>query len=249
MMPRQERYVKERQAFVELIKCYPFTPENLEGEQWAPIETEGYIGYEVSNYGRVKSLKVKPAKILKPKLNQSNYLICNLSKNNKSKAFAVHRLVAKAFIPNPDNKPQVNHIDGCKWNSCAMNLEWVTASENRRHAYNIGLQGSGELIYNALLTNEQVLLIRQNPDNLKVKELAEKFAVGVHVISMVQTGKSYRSIGGRIRGKLDQHKVALEDRAQIRAKYRPRDRKRGARALAREYGVDLATIRRIIKGE
>lgn len=62
------------------------------------------------------------------------YLNCLLSKNNKRKAYRVHRLVAKAFIPNPENKPVVNHLDGNKFNNTAHNLAWCTSSENSKHA-------------------------------------------------------------------------------------------------------------------
>lgn len=67
-------------------------------------------------------------------------MYCNLSKDKKGHTMSVHRLVAQAFIPNPENKPQVNHKDGAEnKNNRVNNLEWVTRSENRKHAYDLGL--------------------------------------------------------------------------------------------------------------
>jgi hypothetical protein len=118
-------------------------------EIWKPIE--GYEGlYEVSNLGRVRSLdqvKTKPhprntsmtmtykqkGKILKRKINTSGYLYVDLWKDKRPHTIVVHRLVAMAFIPNPDNLPEVNHIDEDKTNPVVTNLEWVTKSENMRH--------------------------------------------------------------------------------------------------------------------
>lgn len=96
----------------------------------------GYEGlYQISNLGNVKGKKC----ILKQFVNQRGYFAVSLSKEDKRTSYRVHRLVANAFIPNPDNKPQVNHIDGDKSNNKAENLEWLTQSENMKHAFRIGL--------------------------------------------------------------------------------------------------------------
>lgn len=100
-----------------------------------------FVDYLVSNLGRVKSLKNGKEKILSPFKASNGYLRVSLSIDGKQKNFAVHRLVAMAFIPNPKNKSQVNHIDGDKLNNCVENLEWVSSKENMRHAFRTGLNG------------------------------------------------------------------------------------------------------------
>ncbi|WP_334352211.1 NUMOD4 domain-containing protein [Companilactobacillus sp. HBUAS56257] len=85
--------------------------------------------YEVSNLGRVRSL-FRYKKILKPNCLKSGYQAVSLYKNKKKYLGLIHRLVAIAFIPNPLNKPQVNHIDEIKSNNHVENLEWMTAKEN-----------------------------------------------------------------------------------------------------------------------
>lgn len=111
-------------------------------EVWKEIE--GYEGiYKVSNLGRVKSLerfindkgglhKIKP-KFLTLSKRKDGYVAVRLSKNGVYKSVKVHRLVASAFIPNPDNKPQIDHIDTNRENNCVENLRWVTPSENCRN--------------------------------------------------------------------------------------------------------------------
>lgn len=104
-------------------------------------EILGYEGrYEVNQLGQIKA--TKSGKILSPQLGSNGYYKIGLRKlagGNKVREI-LHRLVAKAFIPNPHNKPQVNHIDGNKLNNNACNLEWVTASENSQHAFDTGLR-------------------------------------------------------------------------------------------------------------
>lgn len=98
---------------------------------------EDYPNYEVSNLGNVRNKKT--GKVLKPDKTIKGYLRVNFLKDGKLKHYLVHRLVATVFIPNPENKPQVNHIDGDKTNNQVENLEWNTYSENLKHAFRTGL--------------------------------------------------------------------------------------------------------------
>lgn len=123
--------------------------ENLPSEEWRDIV--GYEGsYLISNYGRVKSLPKKATvrikscstrttkeKIIK-QLVIKGYCKIGLTKNKKQKSFFVHRLVTTAFLDNPENKLQVNHIDCVKYNNHLSNLEWATQMENHLHAVSMG---------------------------------------------------------------------------------------------------------------
>ena len=102
-----------------------------ESEKYLPIE--GFPDYLITSQGRVLSLKYGKMIELKQHKNNWGYYYVTLSKNGKLYSKTVHRLVAQAFIPNPDNKPQVNHIDEDISNNHVSNLEWATARENLNH--------------------------------------------------------------------------------------------------------------------
>lgn len=116
-------------------------------EVWHPCS--GFEAhYEVSTIGNVRSiaryvpnrwgtLRLSPSKLLKYGKSKSGYLIVSFCVDGVKSNQTIHRLVARAFIENESNKPQVNHKDGNKHNNCVENLEWVTVSENGLHAYNV----------------------------------------------------------------------------------------------------------------
>lgn len=100
----------------------------------------GFEGlYEVSNLGNVANLNFRGARRVLKGSNNKGYKMAHISKDKVSHALLIHRMVAMAFIPNPDNKPHVNHIDGSRNNNCVDNLEWCTHKENIQHAWRIGL--------------------------------------------------------------------------------------------------------------
>lgn len=122
-------------------------------ENWKSID--GYEGlYTCSDSGQVKALARmisrrrkndyhsywKDEKLMSPAPHDKGYLKIKLLKKGEAKSFFIHRIIAVAFIPNPENKPQVNHINGIKADNRIENLEWCTASDNLKHAYNTGLQ-------------------------------------------------------------------------------------------------------------
>lgn len=118
-------------------------------EIWKPIKD--YEGlYEVSNHGKIKRVigwkgtngaYRKPSGLIaENNTSKRGYKEVRLCKNGETRDFKIHRLVAQAFIPNPHNLPQVNHIDGNKGNNRVDNLEWVTSQQNIKHAYQIGLK-------------------------------------------------------------------------------------------------------------
>lgn len=101
-------------------------------EIWKPII--GYEGlYEVSNYGRIISFKKNVKRILKLQKDKDGYLICGLWNNNKCKTIKIHRIVAEAFITNPENKPEIDHINTDRTDNRVENLKWVTPKENRNN--------------------------------------------------------------------------------------------------------------------
>jgi len=172
-------------------------------EVWKDIE--GFEGmYQVSSLGRIKSLErtvkgkwktdtIYHELIRKPSTCKP-YNIVRLSKNGKSFYKTVHRLVAMAFLPNIEEKPEVNHIDGNKKNNLLSNLEWVTRSENCVHYMKLGTRNTakGEKHLKSILTAKQAEEIKYGDD--PIAELAKKFGIAYQTAWAVRNGRTWKHI-------------------------------------------------------
>lgn len=165
--------------------------------RWVP-EFEGL--YLVSNQGRVMGMP-KPTvqgHIMRTKKNWAGYVTVCLSKNGKKHSKSVHRLVAAAFIPNPESKEEVNHINGKRDDNRVENLEWCTRSENERHAYtvlgkkpNAPWRGKPRK-FARKLTDDQVRLIRR--DTRPRTEIAKEYGVSKQTIEHIQKERIYKEV-------------------------------------------------------
>lgn len=163
-------------------------------EEWRDV-----VGYEdyfkVSNLGRVFGKRSNKVLKLHVRKDKRVTLATKIGgRNGLAITFKVHRLVAEAFIPNPDKKPEVNHKDGNTQNNCVSNLEWSTHSENMQHAFDTGLNRAdkGTEDSSSRLDDEAVNFIRNNPNKLTQRQLAEIYGVNHSTIHRCQSGKRYK---------------------------------------------------------
>lgn len=175
-------------------------------EKWQDFK--GYEGYyQVSSFGQVRSVDRVvvgvdgktyhyKGRILKQAKTSDGYKTVQLFKDNGLKTFKVHRMIALTFIPNPNNKPEVNHIDGNKSNNHISNLEWVTRSENLKHAVKHGLSSPVKAIE---ATKKKVELVDDNGNAIKrwntMTAAADEMGVHISNVSMCCHGK-LKSTGG-----------------------------------------------------
>jgi hypothetical protein len=149
-------------------------------EEWKQID--GYVDYQVSSLGRVRSLKFGKQRILAPRKNTDGYFCIVTCMNGRQTSHRIHRLVASVFISNPENLPQVDHIDRDITNNSIENLRWVTPSQNcfnthRHHRELYGIYWKPQYgFYQVIVTHEGKLHhIGCSPDVEKAKEMRDAF--------------------------------------------------------------------------
>lgn len=182
---------------------------DLPGEEWRPIAN--YDGlYEVSNLGRVRSvartLEIKTKfgvrnttyrqKLLRGGLNDKGYRAIMLCKDGDQRMKHVAPLVAAAFIPNPENKPEVNHRSGNKDDNSVVNLEWNTHRENCIHRSEVLLKNAGSNNKMSLFTDEQVREMRAlyATGTISYSDVARKYGTPINTTYGAIIGRTYRFV-------------------------------------------------------
>jgi len=209
------------------------------------VSDEGDVYSKVNNAGKERKDLYK----LKKCIDRDGYEIVGIHHKTK----AVHRLIAETFIPNPDNKPAVNHIDGNKRNNKVSNLEWVTYSENSQHAFDNNLIEikNAEDHHSAKLTNEEYInIIQMTLDGYSNEEIADKYKLHSRYISLIRHKKRLKYIwdtyfkdiepvkSDKNRSKIDLTKIETIVKESLTTK-------ESNTSLGRKFNVDASTISRI----
>ena len=152
--------------------------------------------YEVSNLGRIRSNRTAPPRLMKLSVINSGHRQVHLTHGPEHKHFLIHRLVASAFIPNPEDKSDVNHIDGNKANNRASNLEWMSNADNQRHSVSAGLRRLGASHHKSKLTDSDVTAIRRESSNstATIQELASRFNISTTQVGNIIHRKNWRHL-------------------------------------------------------
>lgn len=181
--------------------------DDLPKEKWRQATLCG--NYMVSNLSRVKSIDraietrtnvffLKKGRILKQRLDKDGYLCVKIRSEGVYPAQRVHILVAKAFIPNPENKPVVAHLDHDRANPALNNLQWATYLENTQQSVRDGRMQKGEERYCAILNKELVIKVYES--TMAYREMAKQLKVSFSAIERIKSGKNWKHVtGGLIR--------------------------------------------------
>lgn len=227
-------------------------------EVWKDIE--GYEGlYKISNYGNVKSYKIyKEGRLMKPMKDKDGYLQIGIrDKNGNRKFYRIHRLVAQAFIPNPENYSEINHKDCDPSNNAVDNLEWCTIEYNSKYRFSHGRAcHKGEKGARATLTNQQASEIREkwNTGQYKRKDLAIIYNVTVKVIDSIINNRNYidesyiKLYDGsqNYTGENSSHAKLNEEQVRLIRKIYKEDKKISYKQLGEMFNVSRKTIEGIV---
>lgn len=161
-------------------------------EIWRDIE--GFcVCYQVSNFGRVKSLKYGKERIMKANKDNCGYLYIGLCKDGKQKHYKIHRIVAQAFLPHPDSLQQVNHKDEDKTNNRVENLEWCSAEYN----VNFGTRNKrmADSLTNYPSKSKKVLCVETNKVYPSTRQIERELGFNITSISKACNGKQKSAYG------------------------------------------------------
>ena len=183
-------------------------------EEWRRID--GFPGYEVSDLGRVRSFRPRSGKgpapttprILKMPPKDTGYPHVSMQgPDGRQRTRKVHRLVAVAFLPNPDSLPQVAHRNGNPLDNRAANLRWSTACDNMADTVTHGTKVFGERVGNSKLTEDDVMAIRgiYSLGDVTQQEIAERYGVDRATISYIVNGHSWGHLPDAVRGETYKH--------------------------------------------
>jgi len=184
--------------------------EDLDGEEWRVVEGWNYM-YSVSNLGRLKrrkrvvcngkyndksSIQIRNEKILHQHRDAGGYVRAKFCINSNTTTVKVHRIVASAFIENPEKKPQVNHISGVRDDNRVENLEWVTRCENIQHSFKFLNRQvlKGENNSCSKLNNIKVRIIKRLNGDMPYTEIARIFKVDPALIRRICMGINWAHI-------------------------------------------------------
>lgn len=170
---------------------------NKRPEKWKTIKY--FSRYEASDLGRIRTIESKH--IHKGSIDKGGYMkVCLVNDAGKSVTVLAHRLIATTFIPNPENKPQVNHKNFVANDNRVVNLEWVTSQENHNHKMHAGrnVTQSGEKHGLAKYTDKQILEAYKMIISGKYsqREVAEKFGMSYSTVSHIKSGRQWSSVTG-----------------------------------------------------
>lgn len=207
--------------------------------------------FQISSIGRGRWLFANGRiQIKKPIRHIAGYWLFSFKISGVACFFLAHRLVAEAFIPNPNKLPEVNHLNGIKTDNRVENLEWCTHADNVRHGYATGLTPQGANKPQSKLSAEQAEWCRSVyiPDDpiWGGCALARKFGVTQSTIARIVKGKTYKNAQGEIHQKFSR-KIPSNLREEIRRLYVKNSNEFSSRALARRFGISKTTVLDIVR--
>ena len=253
-------YIQTEVSFPDKEYWKEFSLEDFENEIWldAPEDKFGNY-YQASSLGRIKTKPLsKKCKnnylchsnsiIKKQQINRTSYLVCGLSiKNSKTAQVQVHQFIALAFIPNPENKPCINHKNFIRTDNRVCNLEWCTKKENSQHAIEKFKRGEHSAL--SKLTQEDVINIFNSSESMDI--ICSKYLIDTHTVVRIKEKKTWKhltkSLGEPAPFKRNSYyKIDMNIANKIRYEHKNGTK---TRFLIKKYGIQKSQIQAIVNNK